>query len=62
MKKMNVILRVMFFSLLLPVISLSMLNAQDSRQETNIQNLVESQQFVFKAETVSHRLMVEQDI
>jgi Domain of unknown function (DUF4251) len=53
MKKMNVILKVVFFFLLLPVISMNMVNAQDSKQETNIQNLVDSHQFVFKAESVS---------
>ena len=52
MKKMKVILHVVFFFLLLPVISPNIVNAQDSK-ETNIQSLVESQQFVFKAETVS---------
>ena len=52
MKKMKVISNVVFFFLLLPVISPNIINAQDSK-ETNIQNLVETQQFVFKAETVS---------
>ena len=48
---MKKVLKGMFFLLLPPVIHLNILNAQDGKQETSIQNLLDSRQFVFKAET-----------
>src|SRR3981081_4677218 len=48
---MKKILKGIFFLLLLPLIHLNIINAQDGKQETSIQNLLDSRQFVFKAET-----------
>ena len=41
----------MFFSLLLPAISLNTVNAQNGKQDINIQSLVDSHEFIFKAES-----------
>ena len=53
MRTMKHLLKGIFFFLLLPVISLNLVNAQEAKQEAGIQNLVDSREFVFKAETVS---------